>query len=87
MRGRPYERSTHEMMLSVYDGPLGRNRREDLSSLFCSELVAAAYQRMGLLPPDPPSNEYTPKDFCTRRRKRLRLLGQATLGPEVYLSR
>lgn len=42
---------------------LGRNN-EDLSSVFCSELVAAAYQRMDLLPVAPPSNDYTPVHFA-----------------------
>jgi hypothetical protein len=40
--------------------------QEDLSKVFCSELVAEAYQRMGLLSstnPMYPSNEFTPKDF------------------------
>jgi hypothetical protein len=41
---------------------LGINK-EDLSSLFCSELVAEAYQKMGLLTEQLPSNEYIPKDF------------------------
>src|SRR5262245_52461 len=85
MRGRPYERRRLELARSVLEGPLGTNRQEDLSSVFCSELVAASYQRMGLLPARPPSNEYTPKDFSTGRRPRLRLLLGARLAAEAPL--
>lgn len=41
-------------------------RGRSWSSLFCSELVAAAYQSMGLLDPyGKKANEYTPKDFSS----------------------
>ncbi len=73
-KNRPYEKSIIEFIRSAYDGPFGENIAEDLSSIFCSELVAAAYQRFGLLPGHPPglpSNEYTPADFS---RKTLTLL-------------
>lgn len=70
--GRPYERSKLELIKAAYDGIFGENK-EDLSSLFCSELLAEAYQRMGLLGEDKPSNEYTPKDFSQERNLRLHL--------------
>lgn len=66
VKNRPYEKSMLEFIRAAYDGPFGDNIEEDLSSIFCSELVAAAYQRFGLLPQHPPglpSNEYTPVDF------------------------
>jgi len=62
IKGRRYETSKIELFKSAYDGPLGSNI-EDLSSLFCSELVAEAYQRMELISEEKSSNEYTPKDF------------------------
>ena len=62
VKGRPYEKDKIELFRSAYEGPLGANA-EDLSSLFCSEMVAEAYQRMGLLSEKKPSNEYIPKDF------------------------
>ena len=62
VKGRAYEESKIELFKSAYDGPLGQNE-EDLSSLFCSELVAEAYQRMGLIDNALSSNEYTPADF------------------------
>jgi hypothetical protein len=86
-RGRPYERNRLELFRSVYDGPLGENRKADLTSFFCSELVAEAYQRMGLLLTPPPSNEYTPHDFSSERKTPLPLQLGATLQPEVLVWR
>lgn len=68
IKGRDYEQSKIELMKSAYDGIFGDNE-EDLSSIFCSELVAEALQRMGVLKEHDeqggyPSNEYTPADFA-----------------------
>lgn len=84
-RGRPYERNRLELLRSVYDGPLGANRSADLTGFFCSELVAEAFQRMGLLPATPPSCEYTPHDFSSERKSPLPLLLGADFGPEVLV--
>ena len=70
--GRPYETSRIELLKAAYDGLFGDNK-EDLSSLFCSELVAEAYQSMGLLSEAMPSNEYIPKDFSQERQLRLQM--------------
>ena len=86
--GRPYEQDMIELIKAAYDGPLGRNT-EDLTSLFCSELVAEAYQRLGLLSNDKesneykPSNEYTPYDF-SEDNKELKLL-KGSLGEEIIM--
>jgi hypothetical protein len=80
-RGRPYEGKHIELLKSAYDGPFGRNH-EDLSSLFCSEMVAEAYQAMDLLPPRPASNEYTPRDFSAAGKLKL---VRGSLGPEVII--
>ena len=68
--GRPYEQHLLDLVRSAYDGWLGENH-EDISSLFCSEMVAAAFQRMGLLSKELPADEYTPKDFSSERKLRL----------------
>lgn len=82
--GRPYEKDELELIRSAYDGPGGRNT-EDLQSIFCSELVAECWQRLGLLTEDVPSNEYSPADFGEDRSdKKLRLL-RGRLGPEIHL--
>ncbi len=83
VKGRPYEKDKIELFKAAYDGPFGANR-EDLSSLFCSEMVAEAYQRMGLLGEKKPSNEYTPKDFSDAGK--LRILKGAKLAKEVLVS-
>lgn len=76
--GRPYELDKIQLLKSAYDKIFGENK-EDLSSLFCSELVAEAYQRMGLLTEKTPSNEYTPKDFSSEKGLQLEL-GYALLN-------
>ena len=78
LRGRPYEESMIDLACAALEGSHGGE--EDLSSLFCSELVAEAYQRLGLLPDDPPSDTYTPADFSAAAG--LELLGGARLGDE-----
>lgn len=42
---------------------LTANKRESRESLFCSEMVAAAYTDVGLLPQSKFSSEYVPSDF------------------------
>lgn len=79
--GRPYEEDKIELIKSAYDGPFGGNA-ENLSSLFCSEMVAEAYQRMGLLSEGIPSNEYTPADFS--EKSSLGLLN-GYLGKEIFI--
>jgi predicted NAD/FAD-binding protein len=87
VKDRPYEDHIIQMVKAVWDGPLG-HVEEDLSSLFCSELVGEAYQRMGLLPDNEcggrPCTEYTPKDFSTEGGGLELLLG-ASLGEEIVI--
>lgn len=87
VKDRPYEEHILQMVKAVWDGPLG-HVEEDLSSLFCSELVAEAYQWMGLLPASEthgkPATEYTPKDFSTEGSDIDLLLG-ASLGEEIVI--
>ncbi|MCU7882076.1 MAG: hypothetical protein KZQ66_11060 [Candidatus Thiodiazotropha sp. (ex Lucinoma aequizonata)] len=59
VRGRPYERD----MAELFSSALPLSNEEDISSLFCSELIAETYQVLGLLDESKPSNEYTPADF------------------------
>lgn len=87
VKNRPYEDHIVQMVKAVWDGPLG-HVEEDLSSLFCSELVAEAYQRMGLLPASEdggkPATEYTPKNFSAEGDRTELLLG-AGLGEEIVI--
>ena len=81
LKQRPFETDVLELIKSAWEGPLGQNET-DLSSLFCSELVAEAYQCMGLLSKRKPSNEYTPRDFSEKGR--LELL-RGSLGRELRI--
>ena len=89
IQGTPYEKNDLELIrsgLPFAEGALSflQNTTEDLSSLFCSELVAEAYKRMGLLKTERLSNDFTPDDFSSARESNLSLeFGQ--LGPEVYI--
>lgn len=82
LRGRDYEHNKLDLLLAAYDGPFGF-AKEDLSSVFCSELVAAAYMAMDLLLTGATSaSEYTPADFSSSRN--LALLDNK-LGEEISL--
>ena len=87
--GRPYERRKLELFLSLFkDRGIGACRsQEDLTSLFCSELIAEAYQRMGLLPDVEdgglPSDRYRPDSFGEGHSPQL--LGDFHLGSEVEI--
>ena len=67
-------------LLRAWDLPFFRNLEEDHSSLFCSELIAAAYQALGLLCKCKPSNTFKPKDYSEKGK--IRLLN-AYFGPEI----
>lgn len=89
VQGRPYEKNTVELILSSIDAQekylsFLRNTHEDLSSLFCSELVAEAYKRMGILKTAKFSNEFTPDDFSSARDSELEL-NFGRLEPEEYI--
>ena len=71
LKNKKYEQSKTELLKSLYDGPWGKNEKEDLSSVFCGELVAEAYQRLLLLDEKKVSNEYIPADFGEGRLTRL----------------
>jgi hypothetical protein len=64
---------------------LGRaRRRSTLEALFCAEVVAITYERMGLLPAERPPNWYDPGKFWSGDN--LRLEGGASLGVEIAIT-
>lgn len=79
--GVPFEKNVWQMAASEF-----KNRaipyREDMSSVFCSELIARCYQVLGLLGQDLPSNRYSPADFSAKRGL---VLLSGKLGPEIRL--
>jgi hypothetical protein len=63
---------------------LGRaRRRTSIEALFCAEVVAITYERMGLLDSTRPPNWYDPGKFWSGDR--LQLEG-ASLGPEIKVT-
>jgi hypothetical protein len=63
---------------------LGRaRRRTSLEAVFCAEVVAITYARMGLLGSELPPNWYDPGKFWSGDG--LELIG-ATLGPEIEIT-
>jgi len=58
-------------------------RKPIYRSIFCTELIAETYMRMGLIPETPPASSYLPLDFS--ERKRLPFLKGASLGREILL--
>lgn len=67
--GRPYKKNWMDLVRAWQ----GSHTSEDLSSIFCSELVAAAYKRMGLLSNDIPSNNFLPVDFALPNNAKVKL--------------
>ena len=64
MRGVPYEKNKIELLKAAYDGWLGENK-ENLSSVACSEVLAAGFKRCRVLNDRQASNERTPEDFSS----------------------
>ena len=87
VKNRKYEKDLRELANATidYGDKYGTTlNKEDLSQFFCSELVAEAYQRLGLLSNNDylhPSNEYLPKDFADINIKLLK----GELLPEVTI--
>jgi hypothetical protein len=85
VHGRPFNDNRWEAGRAFYR----RNRSSGGAGYFCSELVAAAYQRVGLLPPPPggmSANNYIPADFSSAYpRAMLPLTPGFELGPERLL--
>ena len=87
VHGRPYEKSKLDLIMSSFDFQeefleFLQNDEEDLSSIFCSELVAMAYIHVGLLSEDKVSSEYTPDDFTSTSGLKLNF---GNLEKEVFI--
>jgi len=66
VKGRRYEID----MIELAGAAMPWRNKENLKSIFCSELIAAAFQRMDLFGTLKPSNEYYPGDLATCQTKR-----------------
>jgi hypothetical protein len=75
-----------EALLSAFISKLRGSREDDLSSLFCSKLIAAVYKDVGLLEHARSSGDFLPKHFSQRYDDYLDLQQGAVLGPETPIS-
>lgn len=77
-----YETNILELVGAAFDFT-GFNNTPDLSTIFCSEMVAEVYQRLGLLDLSIPSDEYVPGDFVNPK---LALLQGFELGELISVT-
>jgi len=61
---KSYEHSRVQLCFSGFNS----NGKEDLSTIFCSELIAAALKSMQLLPESTNSSNFSPRDFTSNQR-------------------
>lgn len=80
--GKKYELTTGKLFGKNYRAP--ESGKDSYDSFFCSELVAAAYKELGMLPPDKASGQYWPVSFA--QEKNLQLLKGAKLGIEMLIN-
>ena len=80
MKGKLYEQSIWQLMGAALPW---RNKR-DLTSVFCSEMVAELDIRLGILPSSPPSNEYHPNDYGLGRYVDRHML-KGRLGRPIFI--
>ena len=80
-KNRPYEEDKMELIRAAYDGCFGENA-PDVSTLFCSELVAECLKVMGGGDCTIPSNEFTPEDFA-----KIKEFGGIKIGDIEYLKK
>jgi len=76
--GRPFPRTRH-LVGKWLSGRLRREASEQ--AVYCAELLAITYTRMGLLDARTPANWFDPGRFWSGDR--LELAGGAALGPEI----
>jgi len=76
--GRPFPRA-RRLVGKWLSGRLRREASEQ--AVYCAELLAITFTRMGLLDPRTPANWFDPGKFWSGDR--LELAGGASLGPEI----
>lgn len=65
--GRTFDYNVIELLKAAWDSGIMSDNHEDLSCLFCSELIAETFQALGFLDENRPSNEYVPSDFSSEQ--------------------
>ena len=92
MLGRDYAHPTTLVKAFVgMSGLFDETEEEDMSRLFCSQLVAGGLKEVGLLPPARPAASYLPPDFASGgyarwwRKRKLPLTRGAVLTKEIRI--
>lgn len=81
--GRTFDYNMVELFRAAWDSGIMSDNHEDLSCLFCSELIAETFQALGFLDENRPSNEYVPSDFSTEQS--LPLKSGLSFGEEIMV--
>ena len=81
----PYEKDYLELLNSAIDIKIIPENEEDLSSIFCSELLAEALQRLNIIDDSVPSNEFVPSDFAEGKLIDSLIVGDYRYGPLIEL--
>jgi len=84
-KNKDYEKSRWELANSLLDFAWLKENEEDFSSFFCSELVAEALEKMGIMNGDLAANEFIPKDFFKDGRFEHYLIPGMEYGEEIQL--
>jgi len=85
VRGRKFDGNIFTILkafIDIFKPKNIRNFRKNLTKIFCSELVAAAFMEARLLDKSSPAEEYTPKQFSYRH---FPLELGASLGPIIRI--
>jgi len=72
IKDHPYETNIAEFIKAAIDIPgvsAFENVKEDLTEVFCSELVGALLKHLKLIPENFISSEYTPEDFSVHSHR------------------
>lgn len=85
MRNKKYEKSRIELALSALK--IWTFKNDKLDSVFCSELVAEAYQRAGWMDDKKASRNYTPESFSQKTNYPVPMKRGYRLGREIEIIR
>ena len=81
MDKKPYEKSLFEMFAAT---AAFIENEEDLSSVFCSELVAEFFKRFKVMRTKEPSNEFVPASFTPSHEEDLKLRRGVSFSRRIY---
>ena len=80
--GKKYQISIKKLIRSSTGHGTGTAKQRE-EGYFCSELVAAFFKALKLLPENKPASRYWPGSFCAKSK--LKLMNDAKLGPEMLV--